>query len=702
MITITLAPCPAIDKPFAAVATETVVITGAEVSDGLQVALFDGSGTCLAVADIKDAQATLDLDTQEAVDATAPVGPGEAVTAWLVVGGKTTHIATIPCKLIRNLIDDGAVHPSVPADRYPTVDELAKWLQEADAAADKVAEGATQAAQDAAKAEQAAKAAQGYASVAGESSIASTKAAQDANTYKGNAQAAAQVAQQARDNAQTQQQQATQQAANARSSATEAKNAQNRAQWAQEDAEKARDAAQQAYQATVEIRNAAQQSANAAAESATGAQQASDNAKAAKTQAEQARDAAQTAKTQAEAAKAGAESAKASAEAAATNAATSATNAASSATAADTSATKAEEAKAEVEETAEWAGRWKLEETNAEITGSDGLFLYTGKDTGFAGDGTHYFVLTAIDATTCRLQVFAIVYENSPFSVPPRHDLVLPFGIGDRINVYLAAAIMCGALFVRYHRTLYKFSLPDGSLIAKISIRDGYTAFNFRTGHILCDNNNVTRIYDADLVERTQKAGYLQFSTLFYLYGTSYATRNKRLEWLDDEDVWQAAVDADGEEMTCDSNVSGIGTLWKTFSVHRSPWEPSFTDATGKKRLCLNLFNGYQKWRSTGIAEDGTAVFTKNGTINKTDVNTTGVIGAKIGPGMVKDKKTTLLNHWSKTAAVIYALDYSSFVPPILEPPEGEELVNNIYWIHLIGRVESVQMRHNQIYAIQL
>lgn len=274
MITITLAPCPGVDKPFAAVTKETVALVGADVADGLQVALFDGSGTCLAVADITGAQAALDLDTQEAVDATAPVGPGEAVTAWLVVGDKDTHIATLPCRLIRNLIDDGAVHPSVPAERYPTVDELAKWLEEAGVIAGKVTEGAVQAGSAADAAKQSASAASRYASDAGEASLSATKAAQEAETYKGNAQAAAQVAQQARDNAQLQQQQATQQAANARSSATEAKNAQNRAQWAVEDAEKAKTAAQTAANNASESENAARQFSQEAAQAATGATQA--------------------------------------------------------------------------------------------------------------------------------------------------------------------------------------------------------------------------------------------------------------------------------------------------------------------------------------------------------------------------------------------------------------------------------------------
>lgn len=131
MITVTLAPRPGVDKPFAAVTTETVALTGADVADGLQVALFDGAGTCLAVADIKDAQATLDLDTQEAVDATAPVGPGEAVTAWLVVGDKDTHVATIPCKLIRNWLDDTAYHPPAPLPPYWTAEETRAAIEAA-------------------------------------------------------------------------------------------------------------------------------------------------------------------------------------------------------------------------------------------------------------------------------------------------------------------------------------------------------------------------------------------------------------------------------------------------------------------------------------------------------------------------------------------------------------------------------------------
>ena len=131
MITITLAPCPGVDKPFAAVTKETVALVGADVPDGLQLALFDGSGTCLAVADIKDAQAELDLDTQQAVDATTPVGPGEAVTAWLVVGDKDTHIATLPCRLVRNWLDDTAYHPPAPIPNYWTSEQTRAAIDEA-------------------------------------------------------------------------------------------------------------------------------------------------------------------------------------------------------------------------------------------------------------------------------------------------------------------------------------------------------------------------------------------------------------------------------------------------------------------------------------------------------------------------------------------------------------------------------------------
>lgn len=131
MITITLAPCPVVDKPFAAVTKETVAFAGADVPDGLQVALFDGSGTCLAIGDVAEGKAELDLDTQEAVDATMPVGPGEAVSVWLVVGDKDTHIATVPCLLIRNLIDDAASHPPAPLPPYWTAEETRAAIEEA-------------------------------------------------------------------------------------------------------------------------------------------------------------------------------------------------------------------------------------------------------------------------------------------------------------------------------------------------------------------------------------------------------------------------------------------------------------------------------------------------------------------------------------------------------------------------------------------
>ena len=351
MITITLAPCLGVDKPFAAVTKETVTLVGTDVSDGLQVALFDGSGTCLAVADITGAQAELDLDTQEAVDATTPVGPGEAVTAWLVIGDKDTHIATIPCRLIRNLIDDGAVHPSVPAERYPTVDELAKWLEDAGVIAGKVTEGAAQAGSAAEAAKQSAAAAQQYASDASGAATSAAKSYEQAEDSRKAADSAAQVARDAGKNAQLQQQQATAAAGKANGYRQQAQNAQRLAARAQEAAEAAQEAAEEAQSAADGFASDAAQSAQEAAAKADEASQAATDAGSASTSAEAAKTAAETAKTQAEAAKtaaqaaqATAESAKASAEAAKAAAATSASQAASSATAAKQSADAAEAA----------------------------------------------------------------------------------------------------------------------------------------------------------------------------------------------------------------------------------------------------------------------------------------------------------------------------------------------------------------------
>ena len=249
MITITLSPCLSVDKPFAAVTKETVAFVGAEVADGLQAALFDGSGTCLAVADITGGQAELDLDTQEAVEATAPVGPGEAVSVWLVVGDKDTHIATVPCKLIRNLIDDGAVHPSVPAERYPTVNELAKWLEEAG----EVREGVCTCA----------KAAASSAEAASQSAAQAGRALADAQTARGDAQAA-------RDAAKASETAAAGSAGSAAASATQAQEAKAGAEGAKAGAETAKADAETA-------RDAAAQSAGKAAQSADEAEAAKES-----------------------------------------------------------------------------------------------------------------------------------------------------------------------------------------------------------------------------------------------------------------------------------------------------------------------------------------------------------------------------------------------------------------------------------------
>lgn len=351
MITITLAPCLGVDKPFAAVAKETVALVGTDVPDGLQVALFDGSGTCLAIADIKDAQAELDLDTQQAVDATTPAAPGEAVTAWLVVGDKDTHIATLPCKLIRNLIDDGAVHPSVPAERYPTVDELAKWLEEAGVIAGKVTTGAT-------RAEQAAQNASAAAEIAQSSSQTAQRRAQEATSAKNAAAESASRASQSANSAGQFSSRASDHANKAKRSASDAENFAMQAQGAKGDASRfaqqaggAKDDALAAKLAAETAADNAQTSAQEAAAKADEANQAAADASSASTSAEAAKTAAETAKTQAEAArdnanaaKTAAEKAKQDAEAAQAAASTSASQAATSATNAAASATAAKEA----------------------------------------------------------------------------------------------------------------------------------------------------------------------------------------------------------------------------------------------------------------------------------------------------------------------------------------------------------------------
>ena len=276
MITITLAPCLGVDKPFAAVTKETVALMGADVPDGLQLALFDGSGTCLAVADIIGAQAELDLDTQQAVDATTPAAPGEAVTAWLVIGDKDTHIATLPCKLIRNLIDDGAVHPSVPAERYPTVDELAKWLEEAGVIAGNVTSGA-------ARAEQAAQNASAAAEIAQSSSQTAQRRAQEATSAKNAAAESASRASQSANSAGQFSSRASDHANKAKRSASDAENYAMQAQGAKGDASRfakqasgakddalaAKRAAETAADNALESENAARQFSKEAADSAS-------------------------------------------------------------------------------------------------------------------------------------------------------------------------------------------------------------------------------------------------------------------------------------------------------------------------------------------------------------------------------------------------------------------------------------------------
>ena len=130
MITVTLAPCQSVSAPFAAGAKEQVALVGQDLPAGTQIGLFDGAGTCLAVADVKDGEATLDLDTQEAMDALSGVAIGETATVWAIVGDKDTHIATIRARLLLNYLDTSA-HPPAPLPAYWTAEQTQAAIAEA-------------------------------------------------------------------------------------------------------------------------------------------------------------------------------------------------------------------------------------------------------------------------------------------------------------------------------------------------------------------------------------------------------------------------------------------------------------------------------------------------------------------------------------------------------------------------------------------
>lgn len=336
--------------------SERLVFIGDALTLPAKVALIDLDGTTLAAADLQSNDtgavfADLSTDTQQVADRYRYQPPDTLNRATLFIGDDTSLQAVIEVQIKKNWLDDSAYHPPVPAERYPTLSELEKWLEAAGEVREGVCTCATAAASSAEAAASSARLAsaqslnavdaannaQRYASDASDASIDAAKSYENAEASRKAAESAAQVARDARENAQLQQQKATAAAGNANGYRQQAANSQRLAARAQEAAEAAQEAAEEAQ-------NAADGFASDAAQSAQEAGSANSSTQSAKTAAETAQKAAEAAKADAEQAKADAQAAKADAQAAKTGAEAKAQEAATSATQAAQSATAAQEA----------------------------------------------------------------------------------------------------------------------------------------------------------------------------------------------------------------------------------------------------------------------------------------------------------------------------------------------------------------------
>ena len=633
MITITLAPCPGVDKPFAAVTKETVALVGADVPDGLQLALFDGAGTCVAIGDVAGGKAELDLDTQEAVDATAPVGPGEAVSVWLVVGDKDTHIATIPCRLIRNLIDDEATHPHIPAERYPTISELNAWLEEAGEIAGNVTSGAT-------RAEQAATRASQHASDAAGSSISAAKSYQQSEDARKAADSAAQVARDARENAQLQQQQATAAAGKANGYRQQAENAQRLAARAQEAAEAAQQAAEEAQSAADGFASDAAQSAqkadvkaDEANQAAADAGSASSDAQTAKVAAENAKTAAEAAKADAQAAKQAAEIAKSGAETAKTNAETAAGEAATSATQAAASATAAQAAADGLEEAQEAAGKWLLDgNPDFPIDLCDGPFYHCKLKAGSVeksnmiyGGGTCFFLATN------NSWYPTIIYDKDLNRVLPDVEMIWQRGAYLHENVVI---VMRDRSFCVYDRMTQKLTIS-------VTMPEGYNLSNglygavFRnpkSGHWVAaayknvDNKNIfyAIVYDdafvqqGDPVEMPDVYNIKQVGLTKNFVGgwgvrtsgwsdKGVTTNYGSFGYFGADDLFHFFVDDADKPIMCGCPVNQLADTTKTVATSNFA---GVLQHTPQNALCVHL--GAIVWKQGADAEDGTPTMVRD------------------------------------------------------------------------------------------
>ena len=593
-ITITIAGRSGTASDFiGGLCSEHLVFAGDPLTLPAKVALLDLDGTTLAAADLQAndsgaVTADLSTDTQQIADRYRYQPTDTLNRATLFIGDDATLQAVIPVSVKKNWLDDSAVHPPAPAERYPTIAELEKWLKEAGAIAGNVTSGAT-------RAEQAATNAQNYASGAAGASISAAKSYENAEASRKAADSAAQVARDARENAQLQQQQATAAAGKANGYRQQAENAQRLATRAKESAEAAQQAAEEAQAAAgTSAANAAQSAADArqkadeANQAATAATTAASNLDEAVTAAESAKTAAETAKAAAESAKAAAESAKAQAATSATAAAGSAANAASSAEEASTSATAAQESAEGLQE-----GLATLNTLDGRVTFLEsGEGIYKDPTTGKV---TTFTPLPGSDGTLKVIKELPNFYKVTPMEESLANtDTVVTsdgqwfvIGVVDHLYFYDASLNRLGKWKSPYCRMDYVHRSTGSGRYALWEHTDGHLRCVTQDNSALAGNPTIGKIYLYDVtagavlksVTKPFKASWHTNESIYNLASGHILTRHDTQKkedgtndffWL----LWDADLnpivdEATGEQKRIDANAvfdkDGVYTAGKLF-----------------------------------------------------------------------------------------------------------------------------------------
>lgn len=133
-ITVTLTPATRsgiCSLPLAALATESVTFTGADLADGVIVTVMQPDGSPVAIGTVASGAALLDLNTKEAHRATIALPVGATTKIFLVIGDTDALRFVVPALIQRNYLDD-VIPPTKVAPSYPTRQELVEILIEMD------------------------------------------------------------------------------------------------------------------------------------------------------------------------------------------------------------------------------------------------------------------------------------------------------------------------------------------------------------------------------------------------------------------------------------------------------------------------------------------------------------------------------------------------------------------------------------------